>query len=156
MDSYMWSQCWGCIRDAPAPLCWLKKYSHNLKVESYFICRMFRTPSQGDSISVALRKLLQGGRGKVWLYLSLLQREQAVWTSNIRYQVKEFSILYGKMQSSQNPFLSYASAIWGQILFPCLPCFLQSPWRRWEWAGWQHPLDHSLGSSHSHLKARNH
>ena len=29
---------------------------------------MFRTPSVGDSISVALRKLLQGGRGDIRLY----------------------------------------------------------------------------------------
>ena len=34
-----------------------------MKVESYFyLVGMFRTPSPGDSISVALRKLLQGGR----------------------------------------------------------------------------------------------
>ena len=39
-----------------------KKYSHNLKVELFYLAGMFRTPSPGDSISVALRKLLQEGR----------------------------------------------------------------------------------------------
>ena len=38
-----------------------KKYSHNLRVESYLV-RMFMNLSSGESISVALRKLLQGGR----------------------------------------------------------------------------------------------
>ena len=53
---------------------------------------MFKTP--GGSISVALKKLLPGGRGQVRLYTSLQQREQAVWrTSKIRYWVKKFSIL---------------------------------------------------------------
>ena len=39
-----------------------KNYTHNLKVELFYLVEMFRTPSLGDSISVALRKLLQGGR----------------------------------------------------------------------------------------------
>ena len=39
-----------------------KKYSHNLKVELFYLMEMFRTPSLGDSISVALRKVLQRGR----------------------------------------------------------------------------------------------
>ena len=43
---------------------------------------MFRTLSPGDSLSVAWRKLLQGGRGEVRLYISLQQREQAVWTKD--------------------------------------------------------------------------
>ena len=39
-----------------------KKYSHNLKVELFYLVGMFRTLGLGDSISAALRKLLQGGR----------------------------------------------------------------------------------------------
>ena len=39
-----------------------KKYSHNLKVELFYLVKMFRVPSLGDSMSVALRKLLQGRR----------------------------------------------------------------------------------------------
>ena len=54
---------------------------------------MFRTLRPRDSISVAVRKLLQGGSGEYKLYTSLQQREQAIWTPKIRYQVKEFSIL---------------------------------------------------------------
>lgn len=42
-----------------------RKNTHNLKVESYFyLVGMFGTPSLEDSISVALRKLFQGGMRK--------------------------------------------------------------------------------------------
>ena len=45
------------------PLCWspklsTEKYSHNLKVELFYLVGMFRTLSPGDRISVALGKLL--------------------------------------------------------------------------------------------------
>ena len=39
-----------------------KNYPHNLKVELFYLVKMFRVPSLGDSMSVALRKLLQGRR----------------------------------------------------------------------------------------------
>ena len=40
-----------------------KKYSPNLKVrELFYLVGMFRNLSPGDSISVALKKLLQGSR----------------------------------------------------------------------------------------------
>ena len=40
-----------------------KKYSPNLKVrELFYLVGLFRTLSPGDSISVALKKLLQGSR----------------------------------------------------------------------------------------------
>ena len=39
-----------------------KNYTHSLKVELFYLVKTFRSPSLGDSISVALRKLLQGGR----------------------------------------------------------------------------------------------
>ena len=67
-------------------------------------------------MSVALRKLLQEGRGEVRLYTSLQQKEQAMGTSMIRYPVKEFSILYVgrcKPLGSLNAFLSYASQLSG-------------------------------------------
>ena len=41
--------------------CQLKKKSHNLKVELFSLVEMLKTPNLGGSISVALRKLLQGG-----------------------------------------------------------------------------------------------
>ena len=44
--------------------------------------------------------MLQGGRSR--LYTSLRQRGQAVWTTKIRYQVKEFNILcVGRCKSPQ-------------------------------------------------------
>ena len=39
-----------------------KNYSQNLKVVLFYLVGMFRTLIPGDSISVTLRKLLQGGR----------------------------------------------------------------------------------------------
>ena len=91
---------------------------------------MFRTPSPGDSLSEALRKLLQGGRKGVRLYISLRQRQTAVWTSKIRYQIKEFSILCmgrGKPLGSMSSFLHMHLSYLGPILFLCSPCFLHSP-----------------------------
>ena len=38
-----------------------ENYNHHLKVENYLL-GIFRTPRPEDSISVALRNLLQGGR----------------------------------------------------------------------------------------------
>ena len=43
----------------------------------------------------------------------------------------------------------------GPILFPCSCCFLNSPAPQQLLWGWQHLLDHSLGSPHSLLEARN-
>ena len=82
---------------------------------------MFRTLGPGDSISVALRKVLQGGRrGSQPLY-KFATKGKAVWISKIRYQVKEFSVLFlgrCKPLDSLDSFLPYgSSAIWGQ------PCF---------------------------------
>ena len=52
--------------------------SPNLKVESSFIWWDCLGLSPGDSISVALRKSLQGGSGEVRLATSLQQREKVV------------------------------------------------------------------------------
>ena len=66
--------------------------------------------------------------------------------------------IYEKMQASGLtefiPFIC-VSAIWGQPCFlahlaSCIPPAPQQSTFRW-----QHLLDHSLGSSHSHLEARN-
>ena len=127
---------------------------------------MFRTPSLGDSISVALRKLLQGGRSRgVRPYITLQQREQAVWTSKIRCQVKQFCILCMercKPLGPLNSLLSYATQLSGtkfcflvhlkewQMAASCNPQLLSN-----HCGGWQHLLDHSLGSPHSHLETRN-
>ena len=40
----------------------LKKYIQPESKELFYLVGMFRTQSPGDNISVALRKLLQGGR----------------------------------------------------------------------------------------------
>ena len=107
-----------------------EKSSHNLKVELFYLVRMFRTPSPGDSRSVPLRKLLQGDRREVRLCTSLQQREQEVWISKIRYQVKECSILcMGRCKplGSLTSFLSYATQLSRPVLFHCSPWFLHSP-----------------------------
>ena len=121
---------------------------------------MLRILSPGDSISVALRKLLQEGREEIRLYTSFQQSEQAVWTSKIRYQVKEFSILFmGRCKSlgSLNSFLSYTPELSGAILVSLFTLPLAFPQLlSCHHVGWQHPLHHSFGSPHSHLEARNH
>ena len=106
----------------------------------------FRTPSLGDSISVALRKLLQGGRSRgVRPHTTLQQREQAVWTSKIRCHVKQFRILcMGRCKplGPLNSLLSYATQLSGtqfcflvhlkewQMAASCNPlASQQSPWR---------------------------
>ena len=125
---------------------------------------MFRTPSLRDSISVTLRKLLEGGSsGEVRLYTSLQQREQAVWTLKVRYQVREFIILcMGRCKplGSLNSFLSYASQLSGAKscflfhLVSCIPPALQLS--AIIHGGWRHPLDHNFRSSLSCLETRNH
>ena len=55
-----------------------KKYIQPESKELFYLVGMFRTRNPGVSISVALRKLLQGGRREVRLYTSLQQREQRV------------------------------------------------------------------------------
>ena len=115
---------------------------------------MFRTQEPGDSISVALRKLLQGGREEIWMYTSFQQREQAVWTSKIRYQAMEFSILFMGGCNHLCPlksFLSCTLAIWGQscFLIHLASCILPIPQQsqcRGGGGGWQHLLDLSFGS----------
>ena len=82
--------------------------------------------------------------GEVGPYTSLHQREQAVWTSKIRYQVKEFRILCMrrcKPVGSLNSFLSYAPQLSGtkscflvhlkewQMAASCNPPSQQSPRR---------------------------
>ena len=97
--------------------CWLKYIVTTWKQRVIYLVGMFRTPSLGDSISVALRKLLQGGRSRgVRPYITLQQREQAVWTSKIRCQVKQFCILCMercKPLGPLNSFLSYATQLSG-------------------------------------------
>ena len=110
-----------------------KKYSHTLKVELFYLVWMFRTSNPGDSISVALRKLLQGGRGWVRLCTGLQHRELAVCTSKIRYQVKGSSILYLGGAASGHCLHSFpvtsaigASPISSPTLLPAPPASQQS------------------------------
>ena len=91
---------------------------------------MFRTLSLGKSTSVALRKLLQGGRRWSWAIHKFATKEQPIRTTTISCQVKEFSILcMGRCKplGSLSSFLSYVFQLSGANLFPSLPCFLHSP-----------------------------
>ena len=87
------------------------------KVELFYLVGPFKMPNPGNSISVALRKLLQvGGRGSQAIYISFQQREQAVWTSKIKYQIKESSMLCMgrcKPPDSLNSFLSHVPQLSG-------------------------------------------
>ena len=132
-----------------------KKYSHNLK-ESYFFfwweCLglwVWETASQELWENCSKKE----GR-EVRLQTSLQQRKQAIWTSKIRCQVKEFNILclgrckpLGSLNSvlSNEPQLSGANPLSWLTLPLAFPSYC---------GGWQHLLDHSLGSPHSHMEAR--
>ena len=93
---------------------------------------MLRTPSLGDSISVALRKNApRRQEGKAGYIQALYEfATKGVWTSKIRYQVKERafyvwedSSLWAHSIHSFPLLLSYL----GLLRFPCLPCFLNFP-----------------------------
>jgi len=83
---------------------------------------IFRTPSQGDSISVALRKVLQGGwRGSQAIYKFATKGAGSL---DIKDQVwgKEFSVLCGgrcKPLGLLVSFLSYAPQL--KSCFPVHP-----------------------------------
>ena len=133
-----------------------KKYNHNLKVQSYFIWwdSEFRALSTGNSISVALRKLFQGGRRGSWaIYKFTTKRAGSL---NIKDQVSrnfyvwENASLWPHWIYSFHMHLSHL----GPILFPYSPFFLHFPSSSAITVGggsW----NLSLGSPHSHLEARN-
>ena len=91
--------------------------------ELLYLVGIFETPSPGDSISVALRKLLQGGRrGSQATYkfatkgTGSLNIEDYCQVRKISYQVKEFSVLcVGRCKplGSQSSFLSCAPQLSG-------------------------------------------
>ena len=121
---------------------------------------MFRTLSPGDSISTALRKLLQEGRRGKSGYIQVCnkgsrqsehQRSGFKWR-NLTFYVREDASLWAHWIHS---FLR-TSAIWGQSCFLAhlASCISLEP-QQLPWGSWQHLMDHSFGSSHSHLETRN-
>ena len=78
---------------------WTKIYSHILKAELFYFVAMFWTPSPGDSISVALRQLLQRSR----------RESQAIH----KFATKGAGSLNIKDQVSLNLLLSYAPQLSG-------------------------------------------
>ena len=101
---------------------------------------MLRTLSSGGSISIALRKLLWGGRRESG-YIQVCNKgaRQSVWASEIIvkqlgkpdiklrnlafFSVWEDASLWAHWINSFHMHLSYL----GPILFSCWPCFLHSP-----------------------------
>ena len=128
---------------------------------------MFRTLSPKQQPLNSSEKTAPRRKEWVRLYTSLQQREQAVWTSKNRYQVKEF--MYGicflcmercKPLGPLSSFLSYAAQLSGAnpvFLFTLRSgrCFLHSP------SSWAVTMGSesihwiSFGSPHSYLEARN-
>ena len=92
---------------------------------------MFRTPSPGDSISVALRKPLQRGRRGSQAIDEFATKGAGSLNIKMRYQVRECGILWmGRCNPlgslNYNSFQTYLHYL-GLILFPCSPCFFCSP-----------------------------
>ena len=112
---------------------------------------MLRSLSPGDSISVALRKLLQAGRKGSQVIYKFATKGEAVWTSKIRYQVKGLGVLFlgrCKPLDSLDSILPYAAQLsganpvslfilrggrWLLLAFPSSSAITME--------GWQHPLD---------------
>ena len=92
---------------------------------------MFRTPSQGDSMSVALIKLLQGGRrGSRAIFQFATEgvgqsehTRSGIKLRNLAFHVWEESSLWALWIHSFHMHFSYL----GPILFPCSSCILHSP-----------------------------
>ena len=116
---------------------------------------MFRTPSPKDSLSVALRKLFQGGRSRSQAIYKFATKGAS--SLNIKdWYLSTLCFWRWKPLASLNSFLSYApSYLWPNpvSLFTWLLGFSQLLSNQHGW--WQHPLDHSFGRPHSHLEARN-
>ena len=92
---------------------------------------MFTTPSLRDSISVVLRRLLQGGRSGSQAVYKFSTKGAGSLNSKIRYQVKEFSFLcMGRCKplGSLYSLISYAPQLSGAnpvSLFTLLLAFPQ-------------------------------
>ena len=93
-----------------------KKYSHHLVSEVFYWVGVLRTRSPGDSITVALRKPLQGGgRGSQAVY-KFATKGAGGLKSKDQISVKELSILRRegcKPLGSLNSLLSYAPRLSG-------------------------------------------
>jgi len=109
----------------------LKKYRHNLKVKSYFICwecvgLWARRQHLNSSEKTAPRR--QEGKSG---YIQVCHKESrqsehqrsAIKLRNLAFYVWEDASLWAHLIHSFHMYLSYL----GSILFPCFPCFLLSP-----------------------------
>ena len=99
---------------------------------------MFRTPSPKDSLSVALRKLFQGGRSRSQAIYKFATKGAS--SLNIKYQVSRNLAFYawedGSLWAHQNySFHMYLSYL-GPILLPFSPCFSCSPSSSATTMGW--------------------
>ena len=124
--------------------------------ELFYLVGMFRTLSPGDSISVALRKLLQGVRRVKSGYMKICNkgsRHSEYQRSGIKLRDLAFCVWEGASLWAR--WICMHLSYLGRIAFPCSPCFLRSSSSSAITVmGWQHLQDHSLGSPRSHLEAR--
>ena len=109
-----------------------KKYNHDLKVESYFIWWECLGHRARDSISVALRKLFQGGRRRSQAIYKLATK--GVDSLNIKDQIDiklRNLALYIWEDASLSTHRIHSFHVHlrclGPILFLCSPCFLHFP-----------------------------
>ena len=137
-----------------------RKCSQNL-IELFYLVGMLRSLSPGDSISVALRKLLQGG-GEKSGYIQVCNKgsrqsehqRSGIKLRNLAFYVWEDASLWAHWIHSFHMHLSYlvrANPISLFTLFLAFPPLLNS-----HCGEWQQALDCSFGSPHSLLEARNH
>ena len=117
---------------------------------------MFRILKLGVSISVALRKLLQGGRRGCQTPNKLATKGAGsliikdLVSRNLTVYVWEDASLWAHWIPSFHMHLSYLGPILFSLvtLLPTSPQLLSN-----HHEGWWHPLDPSFGSPHAHLEA---
>ena len=107
-----------------------KKYNHNMKVELFHLVGMLRSLSPGDSISVALRKLLLGGRrGSQVIYKFVTGSSQPehkrsdIKLRNLVFYVWEDARLWTHWIHSSH---IHPNSL-GSVPFTCSFCFLHPP-----------------------------
>ena len=142
-----------------------RKYSQNL-IELFYLVEMLRTLSPGDGISVALRKLLQGGRAGESAYIQVCSKgsrqsehqRSGVKLRNVAFYVWEDASLWTHWIQCFRMQLSYLGVNPGSLFtlrssrrlllaFPSFSAIIM-------WGGSIPRI--SFGSPHSQLETRNH
>lgn len=87
------------------PNYWLKKYSHSLNVELFYLVGMVRTQCRWPHLSSS--ETAPRRQEESQAIYKFATKEQAVWTSKIGYQVKEFNLCMKNETSWLTEFIPF-------------------------------------------------